>query len=100
VFGMDDAARMAPVERNIGELLDIVAWAPLLLPFMQVDLGPWSPWGRFLRESAELERTLRELIEERRRLGTAGRTDVLSLLLDARDEAGQPMATTSCATSS
>lgn len=92
VFGMDDAARMAPVERNIGRLLDIVAWAPLLLPFMQVDLGPWSPWGRFLRESAVLERTLRELIEEHRRLGTAGRTDVLSLLLDARDEAGQPMA--------
>jgi cytochrome P450 len=47
VFGMDDAARMAPVERNIGELLDIVAWAPLLLPFMQVDWARGARGGAF-----------------------------------------------------
>lgn len=90
VFGVE-ASDMAAVERNISELLEIAAWAPLLLPPLQHDFGAWSPWARFQKEANQLDQTLRDLIHLRRREGTAGRTDVLSLLVDARDEAGAPM---------
>ena len=44
-----------------------------------------------MRLSEKADRLLREEIDRRRRAGTEGRTDVLSLLLDARDEEGRPM---------
>ncbi len=91
VFGIDEAAAMAPVERNIAALLDIAAWAPLLLPPLQRDFGAWSPWAKFQKEAQALDRTLRDLVDRRRREGTAGRTDVLSLLVAARDEEGAPL---------
>ncbi len=91
VFGIDDAAQLGPVEGNITRLLDIASWAPLLLPALQHDFGAWSPWAKFQHGSNALDATLRGLILRRRREGTQGRTDVLSLLVDARDEAGEPM---------
>ena len=65
----------------------------ILLPAaLRRDLGPWSPWGRMKRRLAVADALLYEEIERRR--GEADleqRTDVLSLLLRARDEDGQPM---------
>jgi cytochrome P450 len=80
-----------PLLDNIEKVLGIGAWAPLLLPFFRVDLGPRSPWGRFLRESNALRTGLDAEIERCRREGTTGREDILALLVDARDEDGQPM---------
>ena len=76
---------------QLTDLLNVATWPPLLLAPVQKDLGPWSPWGRYLRKAAKVDAILRDQIRERARRGTAGRTDVLSLLVDARDEAGQPM---------
>ena len=61
-----------------------------LRPF-QIDLGTWTPWGRFLRNREAIRVVLLEEIARRRREGTTGRTDILSLLVDARDEQGAPM---------
>ncbi len=91
VFGVDEGPRLVRHSKVLTELLDIGAWAPLLLRFLQVDLGPLSPWGRYVRKRDESDALFNEVIAERRAKGTAGRTDVLSLLLDARDEEGHPM---------
>ena len=61
-----------------------------MLPALQRDLGPGSPWRRFLRMRAVVDAELFALIDERR--AEAGeRDDVLSLLLGARHEDGSPM---------
>lgn len=90
VFGFDDGPRFDEMVRRMKRILELGSWPPLLIPFVQVDLGPRSPWGNFRRAVAAGDEYLYAAIEERRRTGARG-TDVLSLLLDARDEQGQPM---------
>src|SRR5262249_6895068 len=51
---------------------------------------PLSPYRGFLRRRERVDRELYALIEARRRAGGGG-GDVLSLLLGARDPAGNPM---------
>lgn len=94
VFGVDDEARFARAERLIDAFtkrVDLVTH----LPFLQRDLGRFSPWGRFLRARAELDEFIYEEIALRRAAiaGDDGgeHDDVLSLLLGARDEEGEPM---------
>jgi cytochrome P450 len=88
VFGIADPARVAELKR-------VLPWlsspSPLLL-LVQRDLGPRSPWGRFLRRRDHVDRLLYEEIERRRDGGGDGeRGDVLTLLLAARDEDGNPL---------
>jgi cytochrome P450 len=55
---------------------------------------PWGrllPWAPIVDAQADTDRLVRELIAARRREGTAGREDILSMLLEARDEAGGAM---------
>jgi cytochrome P450 len=90
VFGFDEGPRFDEMVRRMKRILELGSWPPLLIPFMQVDLGPRSPWGRFRRAVAAGDEYLYGEIAERKRSGARG-TDVLSLLLDARDEQGQAM---------
>jgi cytochrome P450 len=84
VFGITDRERIAELRRLLPRLSSI---NPLVL-FVQKDLGPRCPWGRFLRDRARVD----ELLARRRR-GPAGDGpgDILSLLLCARDEDDQPL---------
>jgi cytochrome P450 len=50
--------------------------------------GPGSPWRKMLAAREVLDEIVFAEIEQRRRSPDAGRMDVLSLLLDVRDEAG------------
>jgi cytochrome P450 len=90
VFGTREGARLEETARRMKRILDLGAWAPLLIPFMQRDLGPWSPWGKFRRAVAHGDEYLYEDMRERRRTGERGE-DILSLLLDAKDEQGHGM---------
>jgi cytochrome P450 len=54
-------------------------------------LGRFLPWATLVRAQLEVGRLVGELIAARRREGTAGKEDILSMLLEARDEAGAPM---------
>jgi len=54
-------------------------------------LGKLLPWAPIVRAQIETDRLVRELIAARRREGTAGREDILSMLLEARDESGAAM---------
>jgi cytochrome P450 family 110 len=72
-------------------LVDGPAAAFLVLPFAQFELGGLTPWGRYVRRARAIDDILYAEMARRRLEGTAGRSDILSLLLDARDEAGAPM---------
>lgn len=90
VFGVDEGPRFAKLADTLAEALDIAAWAPLMFPIFQKDLGPLSPWGRFLRLRRRATAMMQEEIDRARR-APSGRTDVLAMLAQARDEAGAPM---------
>jgi cytochrome P450 family 135 len=91
VFGVRDDERF----RRAQVLVDRFARRahPIVLyRFMRHDLGPWSPWTRFKRARAALDEFLYEEIALRREeADVAERDDVLSLLLQATDEDGQPL---------
>ncbi len=88
VFGITDPERIAELRRLLPRLSSP---NPLLL-LVQRDLGPRSPWGRFLRLRDHVDGLLYEEIG-RRRDDSNGRPrdDLLSLLLSARDEDGRPL---------
>jgi cytochrome P450 len=90
VFGISEGPRFDETCRRMKRVLELGSWPPLLVPAMQRDLGAWSPWGKFRRAVEEGDATLYEEIRMRRASGERGH-DVLSLLLDAKDEAGRPM---------
>ncbi|NEU73435.1 cytochrome P450 [Hassallia byssoidea VB512170] len=96
VFGLYEGDRAAEVERLLGLILEAGGSSPLnaaflIFPFLQRDLGPFSHWGKFLRDRLLVNQLLYAEINERREQPDTSRTDVLSLLMAARDEAGQPM---------
>jgi cytochrome P450 len=62
-------------------------------PQLHHDLGPWSPWGRFLRLRAATDEVLDRLIDSGRRdPQLEQRTDVLALMLLATHQDGSPLA--------
>lgn len=91
VFGVHDEER----HRHFGALIDDFAGRVGLItsfPFLRRDLGRFSPWARFLRSRRALDAYIYEEIHLRRaEPGHERRDDILSLLLGARDEAGEPM---------
>jgi cytochrome P450 len=91
VFGVEAGPRFTRLADLLKRGLKVGAWPLLLFPFMQKDLGPFSPWGRFKRLGERSSEILREEIRRGRERGTTGRADVLAMMLDARDEAGQPL---------
>src|SRR2546428_10224336 len=93
VFGVDDTAftRVRErVERFVAQANGPSAPFIALKPF-QIDLGRWTPWRRLVRNRDAIRAVLLDEIARRRAEGTAGRSDILSLLVDARDEQGAPM---------
>ncbi|NMG06770.1 cytochrome P450 [Brasilonema sp. UFV-L1] len=61
------------------------------LPFGQQDLGQWSPTGYRLHLRRELFQSLYASVQERREQADSSRTDILSDLIVARDETGEPL---------
>ncbi len=91
VFGVHDEDRLARFAVLIEDFARRVG-AITAFPFMRRNLGPLSPWGRFVRSREALDEFIYEEIRRRRvEAGIAERDDVLSLLLCARDENGEPM---------
>jgi cytochrome P450 len=92
VFGVHDEERLTRFERLISNFSDRVN-AVLAFPMLRRELGRWSPWTRFLRAREALDEFVYEEIALRRAEVAAGEEhdDVLSLLLEARDEDGNSM---------
>lgn len=95
VFGLHEGPRYQQLRQLIRSLLDSISspFSSSLLFFrsLRQDWGPLSPWGRFLRQKQQIDQLLIEEIRERRAQGDLSQSDILTLLMSARDEAGQPM---------
>ncbi|OUL31079.1 cytochrome P450 [Nostoc sp. 106C] len=95
IFGSDERELSIELRQKIKEMLECSSSALTALHFfvkpLQKDLGPWSPWGRFIRLRNEVDRLLYAEIAQRHQQPQADGADLLSLLMSARDEEGQPM---------
>jgi cytochrome P450 len=93
VFGIDDAGRLAELQRLYPELLPPgVGRITALIPALRHDLGPRSPWGAFVRTRARIDEILFDEIARRRAdEGLGDRDDILSMLVAARDDVGEPL---------
>ena len=95
VFGLDDTERFSQLRKILSSILDSVG-SPLgstllFVPFLQKDLGAWSPWGKFVRQKQQIKNLIYAEIHERRAKNNLSGEDILSLMMSATDEAGQPM---------
>ena len=94
VFGMAEGDRFQPLKRLLASMSDLfrspLSSSFLFFPALQKDLGAWSPWGNFVRERQQLDALIYAEIAERR-LQPGDRIDILSMLMSAEDESGQPM---------
>jgi cytochrome P450 len=91
VFGVTEPERVERLRTTLGAVIDS---SPIFMVARaaRVDLGPLSPGGRFVRRLRAADAALYEEIERRRgEPDLAERSDVLSLLLCARDEQGRGM---------
>jgi cytochrome P450 len=94
VFGVDEASKLTQLRGALLRLLSLAdgAGAPFVfIPMFRFDLGRLTPWGRLLRDRREVAGILLAEIAQRRVDGTAGLPDILSMLIDARDEDGGSM---------
>lgn len=95
VFGLHNGERNKQLKQLLIEWLNAMASpigvSQLLIPFLQKDLGVRSPWGYFLRLKKQLSELLYAEIKERRQQSDSSATDILTLLVKVRDEAGEAM---------
>ena len=91
VFGVRGEERLERFRTELPRIGE-VSNAVLFFTALRRDLGPWSPWARFKRmRDAVDELVYEEIALHRSAPDLDERDDVLSLMLSARDEDGQPM---------
>ncbi len=91
VFGVHEGARMDRLRVLLTQTIEFGSRPELMTKWFQIDLGPRSPWGRFLRVSGEASVLIYELIREAREAADPDRVDILALLIQATHEDGAPM---------
>ncbi|AFZ26509.1 cytochrome P450 [Cylindrospermum stagnale PCC 7417] len=95
VFGIQKGERFQQLKSLLKKLLLSISSPSysviFFLPALQRDLGAWSPWGNFLRQRQQIDRLIYAEISERRQQFDKSGTDILSLLMAARDVDGEPL---------
>jgi cytochrome P450 family 135 len=92
VFGMDEGPRLVVLRERLKQLLTVSTKPWALVPWLRRDLGRASPWARFLEVREAVDEALFDEIARRRDdPSLAERTDIFSMLMQARDEDGQPL---------
>jgi cytochrome P450 family 110 len=95
VFGLEDGPRYEKLNELLIAILNpkipILRTVLLIFPSMRQDLGAWSPWGKYLRLRQQIDELIYTEISDRKAQPDPSRTDILSLMMAARDEAGEPM---------
>jgi cytochrome P450 len=97
VFGLELGARHDELSTRLTTLFNRLQsrfGMLMMIPALQVDVGPLTPWAAFKRERSLADALLyAEIADRRAELASAGakprRNDVLTMLLEARDEHGQ-----------
>ncbi|MGA8329337.1 MAG: cytochrome P450 [Mycobacterium sp.] len=91
VFGAEGPA-LNKLRDVVLPMVPLGGWNLVLPPWTRRDLGPWSPWGRYLRYRRRFDAIVDSLIADARAdPAFEERSDVLSLLLQARHENGEPL---------
>lgn len=103
VFGLYNGERYDRIRDGLIKVLALIE-SPinasfLLIPILQQDLGAWSPWGKFVRDRAALDRLIYQEITDRRSnyepdrfsKGEAMPADILNLLIGSQDADGNGM---------
>jgi cytochrome P450 len=90
VFGMEERELVERTQRALTSTLDAVKPWFLFSKGTQVAPLGLGPWATYVRASAEADRLLYEQIARTRPI-TAGREDILSLMIDARYDDGSAM---------
>jgi cytochrome P450 family 110 len=95
VFGLHEGERCEQLRELFAQMLDGLSspfgFMLLYYRFLQKDWGYWSPWGKFQRQKQQINELLYAEIAERHHSDDSSRTDILALLMAARDEDGEPM---------
>ena len=95
VFGLREGERYQQLKPLLVSLLDLTGFSLcniyIFFPWLQQNLGGWSPWGKVVRQRKQIYELLQAEIEERRSQSSVTENDLLSLMLLARDEDGQPL---------
>jgi len=97
VFGVTDEERLAELGARLTTWMDTgsgrARWVATLIPALQRSFGSErSPWSQFVSARDAVDELVYDEIARRREdAGLAERDDILSLLLQARDEDGEPM---------
>jgi cytochrome P450 len=91
VFGVTDPARVERLRSALSAVIDTTSIL-MAVPAFRADLGPLSPGGRLARRLRVADALIyEEIVRRRNEPDLEERTDVLSLLLRARDEDGRAM---------
>jgi len=91
VFGVRDTSRVAAYREAIDATVDgLPPWLLFISPLRR-PMGGVGPWDAYVRRLQHFLSLLREEVAAARAAPAEGREDILSMLLAARDEDGQPM---------
>jgi cytochrome P450 family 135 len=92
VFGLHEGDELERLRPLVRELVDITRNRAAMIPWLRRELGGRSPWGRFVATRRRTDALLHDIIRQRiADPDVAGRDDVLSMLVQARDENGEAM---------
>jgi cytochrome P450 len=91
VFGVDEGAEQGRLRKCLADMLTLGANPIRLIPFFQRLIGFFTKGQQIVQLLQEMDDLLYAQIAQRRQQGGAGREDILSLLVEARDEDGRPM---------
>lgn len=96
VFGLSEGERYQQLKPLLTTWLDMtdspLRSSMLFLRFLQKDWGSWTPWGRMKQRQRAVHSLLQaEITEKRTKQDEQMGSDVLSLMMAARDENGQAM---------
>ncbi|MHC5717904.1 MAG: cytochrome P450, partial [Nostoc sp.] len=95
VLGLKEGEKLQKLKHLLPQMLDLfqspMTSSLLFFSFLQKDLGAWSPWGKFLCDRQQIDKLIYAEISERREQNDSDRNDILSMLISAHDDTGQPM---------
>ncbi len=95
VFGLKDGLRYQKLTQLLNQRLEgsqsILRAMLLFIPLLRKNWGPLSPWGRLMQIEQQIDELIYAEIAERRSQLDSDRTDILSLMMAAKDENGEPM---------
>lgn len=93
VFGLNQTGRAEQLRQQLNEYLEFfnipLSATFLFMPALQQN---WGPWGTLLRQQQQIDELIYAEIRDLQQHPERNGEDILSLMLAARDEAGEPMA--------